>query len=212
MLKEQNGAITMAANPKHKYTLEEYFDLELSSEERYEYWDGEVFCMSGVSEQHAQVEGNFFFALRLRLQGRPCRVFPANMRIKVPTLPPYRYADVSVVCGEPVFEKIGGVDVLTNPTLIVEVLFDSTEAYDRGDKFTHYKSIPSLREYLMAAQHRPHITQYVKREDGSWSYCEVNDLSAGLEVPSLDCVLGLNEIYEGVTFPANPLPNLKEPS
>lgn len=202
----------MAAHPKRKYTLEEYFELELSSEERYEYWNGEVFCMSGVTEQHAQVETQFIVSLSNKLRGRPGGVFPANMRIKVPSLPPYRYADVSVVCGQPVFEKIGGVDALTNPTLIIEVLSESTEAYDRGDKFTHYKSISSLREYLMAAQHRPHITQYVKQEDGSWSYCEINDLSASLNVPSVDSVLRLNEVYEGVTFPADPLPNLKEPS
>ena len=96
----------MAAHPKRKYTLEEYFDLEFSTEERYEYWNGEVFCMSGVSEQHAQIEGNAYVALRLALRGRQCRVFPANMRIKVPSLPPYRYADLSAACGTPVFEKI----------------------------------------------------------------------------------------------------------
>lgn len=202
----------MAANPRRKYTLEEYFDLELSTNERFEYFDGEVFSMSGVSEQHAQLEINFIASLSGELRGRPCRVFPANMRIKVPSLPPYRYGDVSVVCGQPVFEKIGGVDVLTNPTLIIEVLSDSTEAYDRGDKFTHYKSIASLREYVMAAQHRPHITQYVKQEDGSWSYNEVNELSASIQLASIDCVLELSEIYRDVTFPISPSPNLREPS
>src|SRR3989442_663986 len=138
----------MAAHPTRKYTLEEYFDLELSSNERFEYWNGEVFSMSGVSDAHAQIETNSVIIIGNKLRGRPCRVFPANMRIKVPSLPPYRYADVSVLCGQPNFEKIGGVDVLMNPTLIIEILSESTEAYDRGDKFTHYKSIPSLREYL----------------------------------------------------------------
>lgn len=202
----------MAAHPKRKYTLEEYFDLELSTNERFEYWNGEVFCMSGVSEQHAQVETNFIRSLSNTLHERPRRVFPANMRIKVPSLAPYRYADVSVVCGQSVFEKIGGVDVLTNPTLIIEVLSDSTEAYDRGDKFTHYKSIPSLGEYLLVAQHRAHITHYAKNEDGSWSYSEINDLSASVHLSSVDCVLELTSVYEGVTFPAAPPPNLREPS
>ncbi|HXU39120.1 MAG TPA: Uma2 family endonuclease [Blastocatellia bacterium] len=200
----------MAANPKRKYTLEEYFDLELSTNERFEYFDGEIFSMSGVSEQHAQIEGNGYHALRLALEGRECRVFMANMRIKVPSLPPYRYADVSATCEKPVFEKIGGVDVVTNPTLIIEVLSDSTEAYDRGDKFTHYKSIPSLKEYLLIAQHRPHITQYVKQYDGSWSYDEVNDLTGKIQLASIDCVLELSEIYRDVTFPENPSPNLRE--
>jgi len=201
----------MAAHPKRKYTLEEYFDLELSSNERYEYFNGEVFCMSGVSQEHDQIEGNTYHSLRLALRERECRVFTANIRIKVPSLPPYRYADVSALCGQAIFEKIGGVDVLTNPTVIIEVLSESTEAYDRGDKFTHYKSITSLREYLLVAQHRPHITQYSKQGDGSWSYREINALSASLHLASFDCALSLNEVYLDVTFPEAPLPNLKAP-
>lgn len=202
----------MAANPKRKYTLEEYFDLELSTNERYEYFDGEVFCMSGGSDAHDQVESNAHLALRLALRDKDCRVFTGNMRIKVPSLPPYRYSDGSALCGKPSFEQIGGVDALTNPTLIIEVLSDSTEAYDRGDKFTHYKSILSLKEYLLIAQRRPHITQYLKQEDGSWSYDEVNDISARIVLASVDCVIELSEIYRDVTFPENPSPNLHEPS
>jgi Uma2 family endonuclease len=201
----------MAANPKRKYTLEEYFELERSTNERFEYWNGEVFSMSGVSEQHDQIEGNAYLNLRLALRGRERRVFLANMRIKVPSLPPYRYGDVSVACNEPIFEKIGGVDVLTNPTLIIEVLSDSTEAYDRGDKFTHYKSIPSLNGYVLIAQHRPHITHYEKNPDGSWSYSEINEISASVFLQSIDCTLDLTEIYRDVTFSANPLPSLREP-
>ena len=202
----------MAAHPKRKYTLEEYFDLDRSTNERFEYWNGEIYSMSGGSEEHDQIEGNTYLTLRLALRERQCRVFTANMRIKVPSLPPYRYGDVSALCGQPIFEKIGGVDTLTNPALIIEVLSDSTEAYDRGDKFTHYKSIPTLREYLLIAQHRPHITQYVKQEDGSWGYREVNDLSASLHLPSVDCVLDLSEVYRDVAFPAAPSPNIKEPA
>jgi Uma2 family endonuclease len=202
----------MAAHPKRKYTLEEYFELERSTNERLEYWNGEIYSMSGGSEEHDQIEGNTYLTLRLALRERQCRVFTANMRIKVPSLPPYRYGDVSALCGQPIFEKIGGVDTLTNPALIIEVLSESTEAYDRGDKFTHYKSIPTLREYLLIAQHRPHITQYVKQEDGSWGYREVNDLSASLHLPSVDCVLDLREVYRHVIFPAAPSPNIKEPA
>jgi Uma2 family endonuclease len=199
------------ANPKRRYTLEEYFDLELSTNERYEYFDGEVFCMSGVSEQHAQIETNGIRALGNKLEGTQCRVFPANMRIKVPSLPPYRYADLSVACGRPVFEKIGGVDVLTNPTLIIEVLSASTEAYDRGDKFTHYKSIHSLLAYVLIAQHRPHVTHYEKKPDGSWSYSEVNEISESVHLASIGCTVNLTELYRDVTFPDNALPNVREP-
>src|SRR2546423_15137472 len=133
----------MAANPDRRYTLEESLELERTSEELFEFWNGEVFCMSGVSSEHDQIELNINFHLRTKLVGRNCRVFLANMRIKVPSAPPYRYADLSALCGEARFEKIGGVDALTNPSLIIEVLSESTEAYDRGDKFTHYKSVPT---------------------------------------------------------------------
>ena len=134
----------MSAQPKLTYTLEEYLELDRNSEARLEYWDGEIFDMSGSSPQHDQLEGNVYFNLRTKLQGKGCRVFLANTRIKVPSAPPYRYGDTSAVCGQPRFEMIGGVDALTNPALIIEVLSKSTEGYDRGDKFTHYKSIPNL--------------------------------------------------------------------
>jgi Uma2 family endonuclease len=190
----------MAANPERRYTLEEYFELERTSEERFEFWNGEVFCMSGVSPEHDQIESNLNFYLRTKLAGRNCRVFLANMRIKVPSAPPYRYADLSALCGEPKFEEIGGVGTITNPTLIVEVLSPSTEAYDRGDKFTHYKSISSFSEYLLVAQHRPHVTQFFRQADGSWAYSEFNDLESVLSLHSLNCDLPLSEIYSGVSF------------
>src|SRR5947207_10004307 len=192
----------MSAQTKPRYTLEEYFELERKSEERFEYSNGEVFCMSGVSEEHAEIETNLIVSLKSRLRTRGCRVFPANIRIKVPSAPPYRYADLSALCGEAQFEEIGGVDALVNPQLIVEVLSPSTEAYDRGDKFTHYKSIPTLSEYLLVAQHRPHVTHLYKQADGTWIYAEANDLAATLELASLDCDLPLNEIYRGVSFDA----------
>jgi Uma2 family endonuclease len=126
------------------------------------------------------------------------------MRIKVPSAPPYRYADISALCGEAEFEEIGGVDALTNPSLIVEVLSPSTEGYDRVDKFTHYKSVPSFSEYLLAAQHRPHVTHLVRRDDGLWVHNEYNDLEATLKLSSPGCGLSMREVYENVTFDAPP--------
>jgi Uma2 family endonuclease len=190
----------MSVQIKPRHTLEEYFELELASEERYEYYDGEVFCMSGVSHNHAQIESNLITVLNNKLRERDCRVFPANMRIKVPAAPPYRYPDLAVVCEKPNYEKIGGIDALTNPVLLVEVLSPSTEAYDRGDKFTYYKSIPSFREYLLVAQHRPHVTHYVRQEGGKWDYEEVNELSSSLHLPTSGCTLALGEVYLDVDF------------
>ena len=192
----------MAANPERRYTLEEYLELDGTSEERLEFWDGEVFCMSGVSEEHAEIETNLIVSLKSRLRARGCRIFPANVRIKVPSAPPYRYPDLSALCGEAKFEKIGGVDTLVNPQLLIEVLSPSTEAYDRGDKFTHYKSIPTLREYLLVAQHRPHVTRLFRQDEGAWIHTEANELEETLTLASLGCDLPLTEIYAGVSFDA----------
>ncbi len=190
----------MSAQPKLKYTLEEYLELDRNSEARLEYWDGEIFDMSGVSPEHDAVEGNVYHHLRLKLKGKQCRIFLANTRIKVPSMPPYRYGDSSGLCGTPRYEVIGGIKALTNPSIIIEVLSSSTEAYDRGDKFTNYKSIPSLREYLLVAQHRPHVSHFVKQDDGSWNQREFNDLDAIVKLVSLECELSLREIYEELDF------------
>jgi Uma2 family endonuclease len=168
--------------------------------------------MSGVSPEHDQIEGNLHFHLRSRLADRNCRVFLANMRIQVPSLPPYRYGDLSALCGQPHFEAIGGVEVLTNPSLIIEVLSRSTEAYDRGDKFTNYKSIPSLMEYLLVAQLRPHLTQFIKQSDDTWLQREFNSIYDVVELVTLECELPLQEIYQGVIFPLNPAPPLTSPA
>lgn len=200
----------MAALPKYKYTLEEYLELDAKSEARLEYWDGEIFDMSGVDPDHDQIEGNIYHRLRNKLGGKSCRVYLANTRIKVPSLPPYRYGDLSALCGEAQYEKIGGVRTLVNPALIIEVLSESTEAYDRGYKFTHYKSIPSFCEYLMIMQHRPHVTHLVKQADGNWIHYEYTDLEAIVKLASLDCELTLREIYENVPFDLpSPHPHLR---
>jgi Uma2 family endonuclease len=198
----------MSTQPQRYYTLEEYLALEQTSEARYEYWQGEVFAMSGASPAHVQIQINLITLLRTQLRGRPCRIFSSDMRLKVPSRPPYRYPDLSALCGEPRFELIGGLEVLTNPTLIVEILSPTTEAFDRGDKFTYYKSVPSFSEYLLIAQHRPHVGQYIKQSAEVWSYRECNEISATLYVPSLECLLMLTELYQDVPFEPQTYPGL----
>ena len=190
----------MSAETKRRYTLEEYLALERKSDARLEFWDGEVFVMSGGTLGHERILRNAYDSLHAELGGTGCEVFASNMQIKVPTAPPYRYADGSVVCGKVDVERFNGNDLLLNPILVYEVLSPSTEAYDRGDKFTHYKSITSLREYLLIAQHRPHVTHYVKQEDGSWSYTEINGLEGIVHLPSLGVTLKLSDIYRNVEF------------
>jgi Uma2 family endonuclease len=193
--------MVMSIHPRRQYTLEEYFVLDRTSEEKFEYFQGEVFNMSGASPAHEQIIANCLVAIRNGFQGRPCRVYPSNLRVKVPSQPPYRYPDLTALCEEPRFELIGGVEVLTNPTLIVEVLSDSTEGYDRGDKFTHYKSIPTFAEYLLIAQHRPHATHFVKQANNLWTNEEFNNPEDAFGLVTLDCQLKLNDIYFDVAFP-----------
>ncbi len=190
----------MSAQPKLKYTLEEYLELDRNSEERLEFWNGEVFSMSGASRQHDRITVDFVTYLNSKLIEKGCEAFSPDMRIQVPSLPPYRYGDVSALCGEAVFEEFNGVDVLTNPMLIVEVLSKFTEGTDRGDKFSHYKSIPSFCEYLLVAQHRPYVTQYIKRGDGFWLQREYNSLDEVVRIEALDCELPMKQIYRRVTF------------
>ena len=190
----------MSAEPNRRYTLDEYLALERESEIRYEFWNGEIFAMSGGTLRHDQITGNIFDQLRRPLRRKPCRVFTANLQIKVPAAAPYRYADGSVVCGNVSVERFNGNDLLLNPVLIWEVLSPTTEAFDRGDKFTYYKSIPSLREYLLIAQHRPHVTQFVKESESKWSYVEINGVDGSVYLPSVECTLKLSEVYQDINL------------
>ncbi len=114
-------------------------------------------------------------------------------------MPPYRYPDLSVVCGKPEFEEITGLLSLTNPVLLIEILSPSTEAFDRGEKFTHYKSIPSFREYLLVAANKKHITQYVRQSERAWLQTEYGE-GESLPLTTLECDLDVDEIYSGINF------------
>jgi Uma2 family endonuclease len=198
----------MSTEVKRRYSLEEYLELERESEVKHEFWNGEIYAMSGGTLGHDQIMGNVFDALRTCLREKDCRVFTNNMQIKVPAAPPYRYADASVVCGKVEVESFNGNDLLLNPVLLVEVLSPTTEAFDRGDKSSYYKSIPSFREYLLVAQHRPHITQLIKTTETSWTQIEVNDVAGSIYLPSIDCTLALAEVYRDIEFSAETIVNL----
>lgn len=183
-----------------EYTLEEYIELEKSCEEKFEFYDGAVWSMAGASIDHETIISNLDFSLRRQLQGRNCRVFLSNTRVKVPIYPPYRYPDLSAMCGRPNIETLLGLEVLTNPSLIVEVLSPSTEAFDLNDKFTYYKSIESFTEYLLISQDRPHVILYTKQGENVWLQREYNSLNDSVYLTSLDCEIHLIDIYENIEF------------
>ncbi|HZS04938.1 MAG TPA: Uma2 family endonuclease [Blastocatellia bacterium] len=195
--------------PKKRYTLEEYLELDRRSEERYEFFDGEVFAMAGGSIEHSAISMNIARALGNRLEDRDCRVFGSDARIKVPAARPYRYGDALVVCGEVVIEEIQGQQMIVNPLLIVEVLSPSTEAYDRDAKFLAYRSVESFQEYLLVAQDRPYVTRYLRQPDDQWLRADIIGLESAVALESLGVTLPLGEIYRLVNFPPSPPPGLE---
>ena len=179
--------------------LEEYFALEKLGEARYEYWDGDIVCMSGGLKGHAYTAGNVYFHFRRLLSQGGCNAFTSETPIKTPLKPPYRYPDASVACGEPQYEKIQGIDVLTNPTLVVEVLSRSTEMKDRNTKKEAYQALPSLQQYLLISQTEPHLTLFTRLGD-KWQRQDFSDMEGSITLVSIKCELALKDIYEDVTF------------
>jgi Uma2 family endonuclease len=181
-------------------TEEEYLAFERASPERHEFLAGEIYAMSGASRRHGLITGDTFGSLRDQLRGRPCEVHVADLRVRIEASGLYTYPDVVVVCGEPQFLD-SELDTLANPALLAEVLSPSTADYDRGGKFAHYRTLPSLAEYLVIEQEKVLVEHHVKQPDGSWLLTESRDLGATLELPSIGCRLALADIYERV-FPA----------
>lgn len=187
----------MTAIPVTNMSLEEYLEFDFQAEGRFEYFNGEIFEMSGGSPEHSLLANRIGRLLGNQLDPKGCLVFQSDVRIKVPTMPPYRYADVSALCEKAVYENVGKQKLLVNPALIVEVLSPSTEGYDRDKKFKAYKSIESLREYLLISQDEIFVTLYTKHNEKFWFQSEYES-GETLKLESLDCQLNVDEMYRGI--------------
>lgn len=174
-------------------TPEEYLAFERASPEKHEFADGEIFAMSGGTYAHSLLGTNVAGELRNALSDRPCDVHGADMRIEVAATRRFFYPDVSVVCGPPVFLD-DKRDTVLNPKVIVEVLSDSSEGYDRGEKFAHYRRIESLRDYVLVSQTEPLVEHFSRQADGTWLY---RALGPGdkLVLPSVDSAVAVDRIY-----------------
>ena len=190
------------------HTVEEYLAFERESEERHEYLDGLIYAMAGESPEHGIVCVNLVGDLHPQLRGKPCQVFAKDMKVRSGPIPRahqrtkglFSYPDLLVVCGELEFHDVYR-DVLLNPTVIIEVISPTTEAFDRGEKFWRYRTyLPSLVDYLMVAQSMPLIDHYVHRS-GEWILNTVSGLEATLHIASIDCSLRLADVYDRVRFP-----------
>ncbi|MBS1812493.1 MAG: Uma2 family endonuclease [Acidobacteria bacterium] len=188
----------MSALPKPYYTVEDYVELLKNSEERFEYFEGQIVAMAGGKLSHSIIAVNTASALQTRLTS--CRVFNGDAAVKVPTARPFRLPDVSVACGELRTEDFQGIEMLVNPILIVEVLSSTTAQYDREGKFLAYQSIESFQEYLLIEQERPHVTQYIKQPNGFWLRRDYIGIESEIELSAVACTLTLAEIYRDITF------------
>jgi Uma2 family endonuclease len=193
----------MAIQARIEYTPEEYLALDRKAEYKSEYVNGRIYAMSGASKEHNLIAGNVFAGLHAQLRGRPCQAYISDMRVKVNTTGGYFYPDVVAVCGEPLFDD-EAFDILLNPTVVIEVLSDSTEAYDRGEKFYHYRRVQSLSEYVLVAQDKVRVEHYERQGEG-WLLTEIGGLDDTLTLASLECAIPLRDIYERIDFPASRL-------
>ena len=191
----------MSAVSKPFLTPQEYLAHERRAETKSEYLRGEMFAMSGASREHNLIAVNVSRELSQQLRERDCEVYQGDMRVKVSPTGLYTYPDVTVVCGQPEFED-AEVDTLLNPKVLVEVLSLSTADYDRGGKFTHYRRLPSLQEYVLISQDCPLVEHYVRQGEDEWLLTEQRALQDTLVLPSIQCELPLAEIYLKVQFPA----------
>jgi Uma2 family endonuclease len=187
----------MSLQLKTEYTPEEYLALERNAESKSEYFAGEIFLMAGASERHNLIVANLIAEFRSQFKKRPCKVYPSDMRVKVSASGLYTYPDVTVVCGEAQFEDEHN-DTLLNPTLIIEVLSESSEAYDRGKKFEHYRSLEMLSDYFIIAQDKPEVEHFVRQPDDKWLFSAYSGLNAKVTIESVNCEIMLAEVYDKV--------------
>ncbi|MFN0068833.1 MAG: Uma2 family endonuclease, partial [Limisphaerales bacterium] len=167
----------LAAATRPRLSEAEYLALERAAEFRSQFYDGEVFAMAGGTPEHSLISVNLVSELRSRLRGRPCRVYNADLRLKIEAAGLHTYPDASVICG-PVITTPGADDVALNPTLIAEVLSPATEAYDRGQKFEFYRRMPSLKEYLLVSQRAARVELFSLDAQGVWRLSEASGLAA----------------------------------
>jgi Uma2 family endonuclease len=189
----------MSTQPKPYITEEQYLEIEEGSEQRHEYLDGEMFPIETCSLPHATILPNLIVTLVRELKGSSCRVFSSTLRVRVSRTGLYTYPDIAVICGKPeMLDKGKGKDTVTNPKAIVEILSPTTQTYDRGDKFVHYRTIPFLQDYLLISQDQVRAEHWAKQPDGGWLFHEISGPEAIIVLESIGVRFGLSEAYDGV--------------
>lgn len=187
-----------------KLSEAEYLALERAAEFKSEFYEGKMFARAGGTPMHSLIAANIIGELGAKLKGGPCKAFTSDLRLKIEATGLFTYPDVTVICGPFQFAPDAD-DTVMNPAVIFEVLSDSTEGYDRGEKFRHYRQMPSLQEYVLVGQRVPRVEQFLRRPEGEWALRTAEGKDGKLALPSLKITLELNEIFAGVEFAPAPI-------
>jgi Uma2 family endonuclease len=189
----------MSTAEKPLLTTAEYLAFERASETKHEFHRGEVFAMTGASRNHNRITTNISGELYAALKGSPCENYASDMRVKVDATGLYTYPDIVATCANAQFED-KEIDTLLNPQLIIEVLSDSTEKYDRGEKFIQYREIPSLNDYVLVSQKQPRVEVFSRQDDGSWVMRVADSPTASVTFPSVGVTLKMQDVYARVEY------------
>lgn len=188
------------AAPKYNFiSPEEYLEQERKATEKHEYYQGEVFAMSGTSLEHVIISRNVMIELGNKLKGKSCQPFGSDLRMHIPPNTLYTYPDLSIICGKPELTD-EHFDTATNPTVLIEILSPSTRNYDMGIKFKLYRDIPTLKEYILVDSENVYVEKHTRQADNSWLLSEIKNTGDILKIESIQVTLALSDIYEGISF------------
>jgi Uma2 family endonuclease len=190
----------MSTVPKKLLSEDEYLAIERAAAFKSEFYRGEMFAMAGTSHQHARIKHNIERRLGEQLEGGPCEVASSDLRVRVSANGLYTYPDVVVICGETEYAD-DEFDTVLNPRVVFEILSDSTESYDRGEKFNLYKGAPSLQEYVLVSQRRAFVEAFVRQPNNRWLQSTAEGLDSSIALSSVEVRLSLAEVYARVIFP-----------
>jgi Uma2 family endonuclease len=186
--------------PKYNFvSAQEYLKAEREAFEKHEYYQGEVFAMSGASLEHNIIFSNLFTDIGSKLKGKNCRPFGSDLRIHIPKNTLFTYPDITIICGEPNLTD-DKFDTATNPTVIIELLSASTRNYDKGEKFSLYREIESLQEYILIDTEKIHVIKHIRNKDNSWQLTEFKNIENIFSIDTIGLSLSLNNLYEGISF------------
>ena len=189
----------MVTASRRTFTPDEYLLIERGAEFRSQYIHGEIYSMAGASERHNLITANLTALLHAQLRGKPCRVYQSDMRVRTPNTKVISYPDVVVACPPlQLLDERG--DTLLNPTVIIEVLSDSTESFDRGDKWLAYEEIPTLTDYVLISQNAPKVEHFTRLGEAEWTYRFLEGVNDVITLERIDCSVVVSDVYEKVEF------------